>query len=201
MKKSKDLRIIKTDENIRNTFLSILKEKSFEEITVKELCEKARISRNTFYHHYHYKHNLYNSIIKDSVDTIVSGFKPLVENVEDINEEIFYKYINNFIDKFHNEKEVLNIILSQDKSLFTLKLSYAFFDSIMDNASLISKNTDSHVYRLYVKYISSGLVGFVIDWLHKESCSKEEAKEILYTVNLGPMKVASNFLKKSRPNN
>ena len=27
MKKSKDLRIIKTDENIRNTFLSILKEK------------------------------------------------------------------------------------------------------------------------------------------------------------------------------
>lgn len=48
-----DLRVVKTKENITHSFLELLEKKSIEKITVKELCEKARISRNTFYQHYH----------------------------------------------------------------------------------------------------------------------------------------------------
>ena len=50
-----DLRVVKTKENITHSFLELLEKKSIEKITVKELCEKARISRNTFYQHYQYK--------------------------------------------------------------------------------------------------------------------------------------------------
>lgn len=50
-----DLRVVKTKENITHSFLELLEKKSIEKITVKELCEKARISRNTFYQHHQYK--------------------------------------------------------------------------------------------------------------------------------------------------
>ena len=47
-----DLRTRKTERLIRDSFHSLLAEKDFEEISIKELCEKAQINRKTFYAHY-----------------------------------------------------------------------------------------------------------------------------------------------------
>ena len=46
-----DMRAMKTRRNIHNAFLSIRSKKSLEKITVKELCDKAEISKATFYLH------------------------------------------------------------------------------------------------------------------------------------------------------
>ena len=51
--KTVDLRIIKTKKAIRDAFLALIEEKGFERISVKEITEKAMISRNTFYLHYY----------------------------------------------------------------------------------------------------------------------------------------------------
>ncbi len=48
----KDKRVSKTKTNIQNVFFELLKKKSFDDITIKEICEKALISRSTFYDHY-----------------------------------------------------------------------------------------------------------------------------------------------------
>ena len=47
-----DLRVIKTIEAIKQSFEALICEKDYEKITVKELCEKARINKKTFYHYY-----------------------------------------------------------------------------------------------------------------------------------------------------
>ena len=60
-----DKRIVKTRNNIKQTLIKMLAEKSFEDITVKELCEKAETSRITFYTHYSDKTELVNSIFED----------------------------------------------------------------------------------------------------------------------------------------
>lgn len=195
MKNFEDLRVIKTKENIRNSFLCLLKEKSFEKITIKELCEKAKISRNTFYFHYEYKQNLYDTIIDECVDTISSGFRPIVNNLEEIDEEILFKYISNFLDEFHKVKDTLNIILSQDRGLFSLRLSKSFNDSIIYNASLITDKTICEKYNLYINYISSGLVGFLLGWIQNETFTIDEVKEFLFLINRTPMKVAMDVLK------
>ena len=195
MKNIEDLRVIKTKENIRNSFLCLLKEKSFEKITIKELCEKAKISRNTFYFHYEYKQNLYDTIIDECVDTINSGFRPIVNNLEEIDEEILFKYISNFLDEFHKVKDTLNIILSQDRGLFSLRLSKSFNDSIIYNASLITDKRICEKYNLYINYISSGLVGFLLGWVQNENFTIDEVKEFLFLINRTPMKVAMDVLK------
>ena len=51
-----DLRVLKTEELIRNTFLELLAQKEFTDISVKEITEKARINRSTFYKHYEDKY-------------------------------------------------------------------------------------------------------------------------------------------------
>ena len=47
-----DLRVVKTIEAIKQTFDELICEKDFEKITVKELCDRARINKKTFYHYY-----------------------------------------------------------------------------------------------------------------------------------------------------
>ena len=47
-----DLRIEKTERGIKNAFIELRSKKPLEKITVKELCESARINKSTFYAHY-----------------------------------------------------------------------------------------------------------------------------------------------------
>ena len=44
---SKDIRVQKTIKNIEDTFLHLLKEKSFVNITIKYICDEAMIRRST----------------------------------------------------------------------------------------------------------------------------------------------------------
>ncbi len=52
MEKKKDRRILKTQTTIQQAFIDLFEEKNYSDITVKDLAEKADISRKTFYLHY-----------------------------------------------------------------------------------------------------------------------------------------------------
>ena len=49
---SADLRVVKTEEAIQKAFKEMICEMDYENLTVKELTERARINRKTFYLHY-----------------------------------------------------------------------------------------------------------------------------------------------------
>ena len=46
---SEDIRVKKTILSIRNTFCKMICEMDYEQITVRELCERAMINKKTFY--------------------------------------------------------------------------------------------------------------------------------------------------------
>ena len=47
-----DLRVIRTRKAIRDAFCDMIMEMDFQDITIKELTQRAMINRNTFYLHY-----------------------------------------------------------------------------------------------------------------------------------------------------
>ena len=47
--KNETLSSRKTLNKLSNTLLSLLKQKSFEQISVKELCRESKTGRSTFY--------------------------------------------------------------------------------------------------------------------------------------------------------
>lgn len=52
LERKTDLRVLKTREAIKNAFREMVCEMDADEITVKELTERAMIHRKTFYLHY-----------------------------------------------------------------------------------------------------------------------------------------------------
>ena len=53
-----DLRVIKTKNALFNALIELMKDKTFEEIKVSDICNKALINRSTFYAHFDDKYDL-----------------------------------------------------------------------------------------------------------------------------------------------
>lgn len=60
-----DLRIQKTYKALTDTFLELLEEKHFEDITVEELCSRAVIRRATFYKHFADKNDFFIFLVRE----------------------------------------------------------------------------------------------------------------------------------------
>lgn len=74
---NEDKRIIKTKQNLKNALLEMLGEKAFEDITVKEICEKSNTSRITFYTHFSDKYELLDTITQEYVSSAVHEYEAL----------------------------------------------------------------------------------------------------------------------------
>ncbi|MFT4004132.1 MAG: TetR/AcrR family transcriptional regulator C-terminal domain-containing protein [Lacrimispora sp.] len=65
-----DRRILKSRKLIQTTFLTMLIEDGFDEITVKKITEKSDISRKTFYLHYADKYELLDTIVDKQLEEL-----------------------------------------------------------------------------------------------------------------------------------
>lgn len=72
-----DRRILKTRSVIKESLTNLMKEKSFDKITIKDITEKANINRATFYLHYMDKYDL----LEQSQDDILNEIKEVLSNV------------------------------------------------------------------------------------------------------------------------
>lgn len=79
-----DLRIEKTRRAIKNAFLTLLDGKKLEQITVKELCQTAQISKGTFYLHYHDLYDLCDRLQREAIGEVLSNFQDPVEVIKDL---------------------------------------------------------------------------------------------------------------------
>lgn len=95
--KKEDLRVVKTKEIIRNTFKSMILEMDYDYITVKELTERAKINRKTFYLHYESLDDLLlelqDSIANSFIEKDISYTK--LEDMKDLI-KLFFQNGNNF---------------------------------------------------------------------------------------------------------
>ena len=86
-----DLRIVKTIEGIKAAFRELVCEKEYGKITVKELCDRARINKKTFYHYY----ETLDALLAEMQMELSKGFLDriqglrLPEELDKVNREFF----------------------------------------------------------------------------------------------------------------
>ena len=74
MATKEDLRVRRTKKALFDAFMQLLSEKSFDSITVNELCDTAGIRRATFYKHYADKFDFltaYTGLLRSKFDTFI----------------------------------------------------------------------------------------------------------------------------------
>lgn len=67
-----DLRVRRTHKLLWEALMAELSERAFEEITVKDICERAMVHRTTFYKHYEDKYALLEQGLRQMFDALVA---------------------------------------------------------------------------------------------------------------------------------
>ena len=91
LKGNEDLRVVKTIEGIKTAFEELICEKDYEKITVKELCDRARINKKTFYHYYETLDALLSEMQVELSAGYIERIKDynLPEDLDKVNREFF----------------------------------------------------------------------------------------------------------------
>ena len=77
LERKTDLRIIKTQKVIKDTFKQMVCEMDASKIQVKELCERAMIHRKTFYLHYTCIEALYADVLQE----LSAGYYAMIDSI------------------------------------------------------------------------------------------------------------------------
>lgn len=85
-----DLRVIKTRETMHRALIDLLHEKPFNEITAKDVIEKARVNRTTFYRYYSGLVSLIDEVFFD----FKQKFADLLANEYCQTEQVFQDFLN-----------------------------------------------------------------------------------------------------------
>ncbi len=159
-----DKRIIKTKNNIKHTLIRMLKSKSFEDITVKELCEEAQTSRITFYTHYSDKTELASDIFEDMQIRAKEEYHRL-QNENNLSGDIVSDYLN-ILDSILNVYYTNYDFFAYTRSSVSPTLNYMYFKIIDDTiAQKIEKDRERlnprYPLSMTCDFICSGIKGFI----------------------------------------
>lgn len=189
----KDLRVIKTQENLRHGLLSLLKSKPLESITVAELCRTAKINRGTFYLHYENVHDVFKHY-----------FEVIVEDLRESYKEPYYKtnfHIENIeanmIKIFHHVKKYQDFYQIIFDERIPMIYYYLLFDTVRSfmKESIVESDLEAEQdlkLDYFVSYQTNAILGILIEW-HRQGyhTSIKELNQQLITI----LSINSSFRK------
>src|ERR1700686_4075388 len=70
-----DRRVLRTRDALGDALVDLMHEKSFDDITVQQLLDRAGVGRSTFYVHYRDKDDLFLSDVEDFLELVSSALK------------------------------------------------------------------------------------------------------------------------------
>ena len=177
-----------TAEKMDSALMEILKTKSFEYITVSEICKKAGVNRSTFYLHYENTKDLLEETIYNMMDNFVSYFVPdgkispinFEESQKDKLVFISEEYLMPYLSYFKENRKIFLTVFENGK-LFGFEETYEkLFNNIFNPILDVFKFPESE--RKYVMaFYLNGINSIIMEWI-KEDCVKPE-KEVVKIIN------------------
>lgn len=137
-----DLRIRRTYKLLAQALLSLLREKSFEEIYVTDICERAMVHRTTFYKHFEDKYHLLDFCLRDLVNQFEDSNIKL-HSVKSMK-EYYMGLIRNSL-----------LYMNENKELFLTGILRIGNNSVVPMISQCIKNL------IYQKLIENESMGFI----------------------------------------
>ena len=177
--RKEDLRIIKTKQSIKESFIELVEVKGYNRVSVTDIVVKANINRNTFYLHYEDKEDLIKKLIAETTEKMdrALGATEFLKNssLSDIQEFQIRWGFRNLLRIISPELEFLRVVL-MDESL------YGYFDrlyAVIKKNLSIKLNIKNPRSNLIFEYTLSGMMGLIRQWILYSPTSPSETAKIL----------------------
>ena len=115
-----DARVKKTKNKLLDSFKELLSERSIENITIQEICEKADVKRATFYKHFDDKFSFLKFLVgslRDSFDSkLPKSIKP------DATTNYYVEYIHAIVNFLLENEAMVNNAFESDVFLLLVEI-------------------------------------------------------------------------------
>jgi AcrR family transcriptional regulator len=148
---------------LRESLMELMKAKPISDISIKEICALADISRSTFYTHYT---DQYDLLKKTEEETLV-----FIDNV--LKKYVFYKNDKNVA--LQMVEEILQHVVDNNKSIYVLlsengdiNFQKTIFSAMYHKnvlKSLTDKLPDEQTKQYYFMFIVTGTIGLIYHWI------------------------------------
>ena len=160
---------------IRQAFAELMQEKqSIDKITVKEIIDRADISKSTFYSHYSDKYELFMELINTLK---LSLFNSLNTNINNVNtREYFIELISILLNHIDDKKNIYySILINNRNSIITdiiLDVVSKDINSRITNDKISTNNIPTEIVS---KFYLGAVISIGIEYLEsKNKYSKED---------------------------
>lgn len=177
MSEKEDLRIVKTKKLLYSSLIKLMKDKSFEEIKVADICSDALINRSTFYAHYADKYEL----LLDLIETLKTNLLSTLEKNEHIvnTKGYFLEMIRLILEHIDSQKEIYHsIILSNRSSILVDILTDVAVRDINKRIEISNIQAGNVPTDILVQFYLGAVFNVGLEWL--QGNSRYTQQQILY---------------------
>ncbi|KAB1438685.1 TetR/AcrR family transcriptional regulator [Candidatus Galacturonibacter soehngenii] len=172
-------RVMLTKRLIHEALLEMLKTYNIKKISIRELCQVARINRTTFYNHYGSQYDVLNEIAQTYIQNTSFTILNDMSKSKSIDE-----CLTQVLQYIKDNLEFAKLVLEQDNYdlLTQIALSLPQFDQLI--IEHLPKDLDLDKKKAIASFVQHGTVRLVKEWIFSD-CLKspeEEAQLILYIV-------------------
>lgn len=192
---NQDLRVQRTKKALITTFSDLLETKSFENITIQDLCEKANVRRSTFYRHFNDKYDLLNHI----VGTLIEYFRTL--HLPEIDPKDPRQFFNKFM------KDILFFISDNKamvKSVISINIYSEVYQILYNQIYAVVKRQiefDKQIGQFYIdefiygEFLAGGILSVILNWIQYGQQSIDDVSSDIVTMICGAREVHLKLLK------
>lgn len=170
----------RTKKAFEMSLVELSNELPLNKITVKQLCEKAELSRNAFY--FHYKD--INDLISDIENSVVNEAKLLLDDLEQLGfPKNVYATVEGLVDIFDRRKDTCMMLFDKTTNSVTQRLNVLFCDFNYRYFAQYHNTNERTNFDFFYMFLSSGFYGLMRHWFKNyDKMSKSEVTALAYVL-------------------
>lgn len=180
--------VLRTKKAITMALIELMRAHDFEEISVKDICTKAMVTRATFYKYYEDKYHLVRSLVEDCktyiIDNHLKNFKYSSPR------EMYIKIAELCLDFFTKNQEDFCMFINHSSNLKLTNLLVETINGYVEDFMRMQGSQEDYQTPISVlsHFLTGGLVQLVIYFVqNKGKYTKEQVLEYIgRMMQLGP---------------
>ena len=172
---------LKSKRNIKEAFIELVAEKDISQIRIREITERAELSKGTFYAHYQDIYAVLEDIENENIERMTAYLAEIHGNSITEGYTPFLKKLFFYIEE---NKEIYNKLFKSNVAYaFLNKLQKVFVDYMMNDEEILSRLKSKKVAKKFFSFIAVGTASLVQQ--HFINTDKEDLDEIISSLNNG----------------
>lgn len=157
-----DRRITKSQAAIKNAVTELMSEKSFDDITIQEIADKADVNRGTIYLHYTDKYNLLDKMIEEHIDNLRELCKSASDMTFQEGNYVWFEYFE------RNYLFFSTMLTSKGAPYFRSRFLQLVIDEYKPEVDTTEGKNQGFSEDVILQFFASAIVGAVEWWFKNE---------------------------------